>query len=126
MSAVASQLELLAPWDANRLFDAPVESIYDFSVLGSPYKVAVANPRRVLLGFSAVAAVGGYINVSTHPEVLPSGGLTVGASPPWVWLTHREHGPLVALDWYAKISQGLNSLTVFELLLREWPGCRPE
>ena len=108
----------MSPWDSNAYFDAPVER--NVALTGTQVlKVVKPNPRRVALRFANPS--GNIIYLSTRPDLQTAQGmqLTANAFLPVDWL-HSEFGPFCTLSWYALCSIS-TALTVFELLLNEWP-----
>lgn len=109
--------ELIPPWDQARYFQTPRETVY--SALSSVTTVALSDPTRVALVFSASGDYG--VAVSIRSTVSTGGGLMINPGDPPLVLTHSMLGPLVQQQWYA-IGAGTGSnLTVSEVSLSQWP-----
>lgn len=123
---------VMSPMDENMYFDTPTETL--FQPLPHPViiPVASANPMRVGLMFSCTEQDVCVVTTVNPPALNGAGngqGLTVGCNggagsfgvnP--VVLLQRDFGPLVTMAWFAFLNSGaLGSLTVWEIVLREWP-----
>jgi hypothetical protein len=110
---------ILAPWEANALFRAPVVSkVTPGQNTVTP--AVVANPGRVALLFSA-PGTGSPITVSPDSSTISTVGWVLTSTVPTLILLHDEVGPLVAVDWFVYTAQINASLWVCEVIIDKWP-----
>lgn len=108
---------MMSPWDAIAWFDTPTERVVNLAAPPAWTKVAAFNPRRVVLLFGLLSAT--TVNVSTVQGAAGS-GFTIVSGEGFMVLRQATDGPLAQMDWYAQPNPG-TSLTVIEVLLRDWP-----
>lgn len=113
-------IDVLAPWDAFRLFATPRES-YVTIPTSQVRTLAPFELRRVVLVIS-LTDLPGDIALSTSRT--PGAGRCIhitSAQSPFV-MTHDSWGPLVSVEWFA-VNLGTPDfpLAVLELLLNDWP-----
>lgn len=113
--------ELIPPWDQAKYFQTIRETL--FTSITGPISVALADPTRVCLIFSAP---GDYaVGVSVRSGVALGGGITIMPDGSPFVLTHSMVGPLVQYQWFAVGTGEAANLTVIEVALSQWPQTCP-
>ena len=110
---------VMSPWDEMAYFDLPVTRFFTGSIV-TPFSIAVANPRRVVLMFGGI---GGQSQVGPQDQaaVLAGGGFPVNATTNAFTVIEAEHGILCQVEWFAVVPLAGAILTVTEVFLREFP-----
>lgn len=112
----------LKPWDANTYFDIP--TMITYTLAAGANLIAPANPNRVGL---IISTVDGSANcwVGPSPSVSTSNGIPINQTQPPLMITHRDFGPLVAVEWFG-VSSVLNvHICVVEVILARLPQGGP-
>lgn len=77
---------------------------------------------RVGILFGVGIGGAGNANVAPSKDTTASGGYAVSNGVPPLNITHKDHGPMVASEWWANTNVvGGSTLTITELILRDWP-----
>lgn len=109
----------MSPMDAFSFFDAITEA--SMPLLGNQtFKIASFNPRRVALIFTSPCTAA-LIALSTKATGIVGNGIIINSAAPTIILNQADHGPLVALDWFA-ITATAQTITIFEAVLNTWPS----
>lgn len=120
-----SDLRTLPPWDANRWFFLPKESVVSLGV-GAVAPLCLADPMRVGLILAdpnrgQTLWMYGITNTVSATEGIgyPTNGMPM-------MITHHEWGPLCQMQWFGFAPTGNVNVTVIELTLRDWPQSDPD
>jgi hypothetical protein len=113
----------LAPWEEIGYFQVPQVTAVAITSAIAWQPIVAANPNRV----SLTLATSGEVYVSPT-NTLPLSGGTIGGIPLTdAMLPLRIHeakdGPLCTSEWWAAPLSGATTVTVIEIILREFPEC---
>jgi hypothetical protein len=107
----------MAPWDQASFFQPPLETT--FAAINGATSVALADPQRVGLLFSAPGELA--VLISTSQNVSTAKGIVImPVEHPFV-LLHSQVGNLVQQQWWAYGEGDGFDLTVVEIRLSRWP-----
>lgn len=116
--------DTLPPWDANRWFQAPIETTNGLSpTVVNP--ICLADPMRVGLIISVPGSNTSAISVSINPITLISQGIGLPINGQPLLITHHDWGVMTQLQWFGATGGAGQKLTVTELKLRDWPEPDP-
>jgi len=114
-----SSFNKMAPWDELAYFFTPTQTEVLIQPAPNPTPICLANPNRVAL---MIANFGNNVcQVGINGDMPANVGINLSNGTLPLILNFKDHGPLPQLQWFAMGGVGGFTISVFEVVLREWP-----
>lgn len=112
-----SRRRQLAPWEEIGYFQLPNVIVTPLTGPVGWTQIAPNSPNRVSLTISST----GSTRLSTDNTIATGAGIAItNTMAPYV-VREKDDGNLCTSAWYA-VNGGAGTVTVIEVILREWPG----